>query len=632
MIIDEIVIFLQQTPPFQFLQEQEQRSIAANLSLEFYPKDTVILRQGGSSSDSLRIIKKGGVKISISSESGEDVAIDYRGEGETFGMVSLMGDKQKTTITAIEDTICYLMGKQEFMRLVDTSPVFIEYFLQSHFTKYINKTYTEMRNKSLFYGSSDHILFTTQVGEIAEKDVVTVLEDATIQEAARLMSTRRISSVVVIQDDGVPVGILTDRDLRDKVVSIGRNLKEPVRDIMSPPLIRVDARDYCFEAVLKMLKYNIHHVLVIRDGRLSGVITNHDLMLLQGKSPLSFAKDIENQHTVEGLIPVSRKINNIIGFLLKEGAKASNITKIITELNDRLVRKIIEIGEKQFGQSPLSYCWISFGSEGRKEKTFRTDQDNAIIYANPQTEQQAAAAAQYFEKLTGFVIDSLIKCGFPPCPAGYMASNPEWTQPLNTWKKYFSDWVAAPTAEAVLKSLIFFDFRPIYGDFGLADELKDALRMQLSRQKLLLGHLANMIVKNTSPVGFLKSFVVEKSGEHKNQLNLKIKGVTLIVDIVRLFALERGIKETSTLERIEALRDKHTIMKEYADELEHAFEFIMLLRMHNQLAQLESGEEINNFMNPNRLSNLEKKTMKDAFHLISKIQDLIIQRYKPFII
>lgn len=632
MIIDEIVSFFQQTPPFQFLTEEEQKKIAQNLSMEFYPKDTVILRQGGASSDSLRIIKKGGIKISISSESGEDVAIDYRGEGEAFGIVSLMGDKQKTTITAIEDTICYLMGKQEFMRVIDTSPAFIEYFLQSHFTKYINKTYTEMRNKSLFYGSSDHILFTTQIGEIAEKDVVTVAEDATIQEAARMMSVRRISSVVVVQEDGVPVGIVTDRDLRDKVVSIGRTLTEPVRDIMSPPLIRVDSRDYCFEAVLKMLKHNIHHVLVIRDGKLSGVITNHDLMLLQGKSPLSFAKDIENQHTVEGLIPVSRKINNIIGFLLKEGAKASNITKIITELNDRLVRKIIEIAEKQFGHPPVAYCWIAFGSEGRKEQTFRTDQDNAIIHANPESDEQASAAADYFEKLTGFVIDSLLKCGFPQCPAGYMASNPEWTQPLNVWKKYFSAWVAAPTPEAVLKSLIFFDFRPIYGDFGLADELKETLRTQLSRQKLLLGHLANMIVKNTSPVGFLKSFVVEKSGEHKNELNLKIKGVTLIVDIVRLFALERGIKETSTLERIEALRNKHTIIKEYADELEHAFEFIMLLRMHNQLAQLEKGEEIDNFINPNRLSNLEKKTIKDAFHLISKIQDLIIQRYKPFII
>ncbi|MBN2654640.1 MAG: cyclic nucleotide-binding/CBS domain-containing protein [Nitrospirae bacterium] len=632
MIIDEILSFFQQTPPFQFLTEQEQKKIAQNLSMEFYPKETVILRQGGSSSDSLRIIKKGGVRISIVSESGEDVAIDYRGEGEAFGMISLMGDKQKTTVTSVEDTICYLLGKQEFMKLMDSSPAFIEYFLQSHFSKYIDKTYTEMRNKSLFYGSSDHILFTTQVGEIAEKEVVTIDETATIQDAAQVMSDRRISSLVVVQDDDVPVGIVTDRDLRDKVVSRGRNINDPVRDIMSPPLIRVDSKDYCFEAVLKMLKHNIHHVLVIRDGKLSGVITNHDLMLLQGKSPLSFAKDIENQHTIEGLVPVSKKINNIIGFLLKEGAKASNITKIITELNDRLVRKIIEIAEKQFGSAPLSYCWIAFGSEGRKEQTFRTDQDNAIIYANPASDEDHKSAAEYFARLAEFMKESLLKCGFPPCPAGYMASNPQWTQPINGWKKYFSTWVSAPTSEAVLKSLIFFDFRPIHGDFALADELKETLNIQLSRQKLLLGHLANMIVKNTSPVGFLKSFVVEKSGEHKNQLNLKIKGVTLIVDIVRLFALERGIKETSTLERIDALRNKHTIVKEYAEELEHAFEFIMLLRMHNQLAQLEKGEEINNFIDPDTLSNLEKKTMKDSFHLISKIQDMIIERYKPFII
>jgi CBS domain-containing protein len=140
-----------------------------------------------------------------------------------------------------------------------------------------------------------------------------------------------------------------------------------------------------------------------------------------------------------------------------------------------------------------------------------------------------------------------------------------------------------------------------------------------------------MLIKNTPPIGFLKSFVVEKSGEHKNELNLKIKGITPLVDIIRLFALEKGAKETSTLERIEALKEKHAIVKEYADELEHAFEFITLLRIHHQFKQMEAGKEIDNFINPNNLSNLEKKTIKNAFHLISKIQDLIIERYKALI-
>ncbi|MCL5237008.1 MAG: DUF294 nucleotidyltransferase-like domain-containing protein [Nitrospirae bacterium] len=632
MLLEEVLTFLKTVPPFQFLDDAGLKSVAGSLSMEFYPKDTVILRQNGPASNALRIIKKGGVKISIESGNGEDVVIDYRGEGETFGLVSIMSkEKQKTTIVAIDDTICYMIDKGNVHKLIDSYPVLTEYFLQSHFTKYMAKTYGEMRDKSLFYGSSDHILFTTQVGEIAAKEVITANDETPVQEAAQLMSKERISSLVIIDDSGFPVGIVTDRDLREKVVSKGRDVLEPVRNIMSLPLIRVDARDYCFEAVLKMLKYNIHHVLVIKDGALKGVITNHDLMMLQGRTPLSFAKDIENQQAIDGLIPVSRKINKIIGFLLKEGAKAGNITKIITELNDRLVRKVLEIAERKFGRPPVPYCWIALGSEGRKEQTFRTDQDNAIIYADTDYAELENSAKKYFSAFAGFVKESLLKCGFPPCPADYMASNPPWCQPLKVWKKYFSVWISTPTPDAVLNSLIFFDFRPLYGETGLAEELRDSLNSMLEGEKVFLGYLANMITKNTPPIGFFKSFVVEKSGEHKNELNLKIKGITPIVDILRLFALERGVRETSTLERIEALKDKHTIVKEYADELEHAFEFITLLRIHNQVEQIEAGREIDNFINPNNLSNLEKKTIKEAFHLISRIQDFIIERYKMLI-
>jgi len=336
--------------------------------------------------------------------------------------------------------------------------------------------------------------------------------------------------------------------------------------------------------------------------------------------------------TMDGLIPVSKKINKIVGLLLKEGAKADNITRVITEINGRLISKIMEFAEKKYGQPPVQYSLIGFGSEGRKEQTFKTDQDNGIIYANPSTSTEAEEAKNYFSDFTSFVTESLIKCGFPPCPAGYMASNPLWCQPLKVWKKYFSEWIHTPTADAMLKSLIIFDFRPLYGDFELAEQLRNFLFTMLEGERVFHGHMANKIIQNRPPIGFLRSFVVEKSGDHKDKLNLKIKGVAPLVDIVRLFSLERGIKETSTLERINALKDKHTIVKEYADELDHAFDFIMLLRIHHQFEQIEAGKEPDNFINPNALSNLEKKTIKDAFHLISRIQDLIIERYRNMIL
>ncbi|HEX9019852.1 MAG TPA: DUF294 nucleotidyltransferase-like domain-containing protein [Nitrospirota bacterium] len=632
MILEDVVAFLKKVPPFQFLGDADIQSVARNLSLEFYPKDTVILRQDGPPSDALRIIKKGGVKVSMASEGGSEVVIDYRGEGDTFGFLSLVGkDRVRSNIIAVDDTICYLLGKELLLKLLDSHLSFTEYFLKSHITKYIDRTYQEMRDKSMFTGGSDRLLFTTRVGDMAIRDVISAPEDTTVRRAAAIMSENRISSLVILDGNKLPSGIVTDRDLREKVVAKNRNVDEPVKNIMSTVLVRVDARDYCFEAVLKMIKYNIHHILVIRDGKLTGVVTNHDLMMLQGTSPLSLTKDIESQQTIEGLVPVSAKINSIVGLLLKEGAKASNITKVITEINDRLVRKVLEVAERRQGKPPLPYCWIAFGSEGRMEQTFKTDQDNAIIYADPATEAEAEAAKKYFSDFAEFVRDSLLQCGFPLCPANFMASNPQWRRPLAAWKKYFAEWISAPTPEAVLNSVTFFDFRALYGDGALAGTLRDYLNSLLRDQKVFLGYLANMAIKNTPPIGFFKSFVVEKSGEHKDELNLKVKGLAPLIDMARLFALEKGINETSTLERIERLRGMHTIVEEYADDLEYAFEFIMLLRIHHQYAQLGSGQTPDNFINPNRLSNLEKRSIKEAFHLIANIQDLIIERYKSLI-
>lgn len=632
MLFEDVIDFLKNIPPFQFLEEAVIKDIARSVSMEYYPKGSVILRQDGPASDALRIIKKGGVKILMRSGNNEDVVIDYRGEGESFGLVSLVGkEKQKTTIAAIDDTVCYLLDKRKVFSLIETQPAFTEFFLQSHFTKYMDKTCRAMRTKSLFYGSSDHILLTTQVGEIANKEVVSVGDDATIQDAAMAMAGHKVSSVVILDGDSLPCGIVTDRDLREKVVAKGRDVRGTVKNIMNLPLIRVDAKDYCFDAVLKMLKYNIHHLLVIKDGSLKSVITNHDILLLQGKSPLSLAKDIDSQQTVEGLLPVSGRIEHTVGFLLKEGARASNIMKIVSELNGRLVKRVLEIAERRFGPAPVPWCWIVFGSEGRGEQIFRTDQDNALIFADSKSAIQEEAVREYFSDFMLFVKESLEKCGFPPCPSQYMASNSQWCQPLRMWRKYFMGWVTTPTAEAIVKSMIFFDFRPLYGDFSLAEDLRSYLASLIRDNEVFLGYLANTVVNNRPPLGFLKSFVVEKSGEHKDELNLKIKGIMPLVDIVRLFALEKDVRESSTLGRIGELKGRHTIVGEHADEIEHAFEFITLLTAHHQAGLLEEGKVIDNFINPNKLSNLEKKTVKDAFRLIAGLQDSIVELYKAFI-
>jgi CBS domain-containing protein len=632
MLIDEAVRFLAQIPPFQFLEEALLRELALSLTMAFHPKGAVILQQDGAVGEHLQIIQKGVVKITARPNGrGEEVVVDYRERGETFGLVSLMGGQQRTTIVALQDTICYLLPKARLNELVGSHPAITEYLLQFHLTKYLDMTSREIQGKSLFLESSDHLLFTAQVGEICQRFTTIVEADTTLRQTARRMTEARQSAALVVGPKGEPIGILTDADFRSKVVAEGQPIDGPVSRVMSQPVVSVDENNPCFEVILKMLQCDIDHVAVTRDGAIRGVVTNHDFLVLQGRSPLAFSEDIERQATLEGLAPVSRKALTIIGALLREGTRATNIIRIISELNDRVVRKVLELAEQAFGPPPVPYCWLALGSEGRKEQTFRTDQDNALVYADV-VDSQRAKVADYFRRFTVYLRNGLVQCGFEACPANYMASNPDWCQPISVWKRYFSTWISEPTPEAVLKSLIFFDFRPLHGDEALARELREHFGGLIPDYPVFLGFLANMLVRNRPPIGFFGGVAVERNGEHKDGLNLKIKGVAPLVDIARLFALEKGIQTASTTERLEALRGGTSLIAELVDELEYAFEFVTLLRVHHQFRQLEAGQPIDNFIRLDDLSNLERQSLKNAFRLIIRIQDLVMDRYKGFII
>jgi len=294
-----------------------------------------------------------------------------------------------------------------------------------------------------------------------------------------------------------------------------------------------------------------------------------------------------------------------------------------------MVRKVLEIAERRFGRPPVTYFWMSFGSEGRKEQTFRTDQDNAIVYADPASPVQEEAATRYFAEFARFVRDSLVQCGFSLCPADYMASNPKWCQPLKTWKKYFTTWITTPNPEAVLRSLIFFDFRCLSGDQALSDELRGHLWKALEGQNIFLAQMASVTTKHRPPLGFFRTFLVAKDGQHKDELNLKFSGIGPLVDVVRLLSLESRVPETSTLERIEAMKGKHPVITNEGDELAQAFEYINLLRIHHQVEQMERGTPPDNFINPRSLSNLEKRMLKESFQVISRVQDSIVDQYGP---
>ena len=628
-IIADVADFLARVPAFRLLEASEVHELAAHVEVDYAPAGATILAEGDPPSEFLKIVVSGGVKVTIPAGDAGEFEVDYRSEGAAIGYLSLFsGDLARANVTAVEETLFYLIPRERFLALLERNPVVREFFTRTFMATYMDKIFSDLRDGKRTRGSREQRLFSTPLGELITRVAVTAEPGISIRDAARLMSNQRISSLVIAPEGGVPVGIVTDRDLRDKVVAVASDSAAPVGAIMSPLLVTADPTEICFEALVKMIRNNVHHLPVLEEGRLRGVLTNHDLMMLQGASPISVVREIDDQRDLEGLCRAARSVDGMIAVLLDEGAGAGNLTRVITEINDRLVRKVLELAAVPLGPAPVEWCWIVFGSEGRREQTFKTDQDNAIVYADPADDEQARAAQAWFASFTSRVRDALERCGFPPCPGGYMAANPEWCRPLREWKRAFSLWIANPDAEAVLRSQILFDFRPLCGAEGLATQLRAHLAAAIERAPAFLGFLANQIVKNPPPLGFLHQLVVEKEGEHKDRLNLKLKAIAPIVDLARLFALEKGISETGTLDRLRALRESNTAVGRYGEELEQAFEFLMLLRIHHQQAQVAAGREPDNFIDPNELSALERKTAREAFGLVAKVQGHVMARYR----
>jgi CBS domain-containing protein len=626
MLTQEAAALLGRTRPFSCLDSLLLKTVTEEISLEFYPKGHAILIQNGPAAEHLRVIKSGAVKVFVRTNEGEEVLVDYRTAGDCFGMLSIVcGDISRDTVHAEEDTICYLIHKEVVLGLMKTNPDFSESCLRALIMRLVDMTYREINDRTLQYGGGDKLLFTNVLGDLATKQVIAASEEISIREAAALMADKGISSLVLQDSSGFPSGIITDRDLRNKVVSKGRDPGGRVGDIMSVTIIKSEARDYCFEALLKMIKYRIHHLLVVDKGSLKGIITNHDLMVLQGSSPLAVAREIESKDTIDSLEPVSKKIDNVISILIREGARASNITRLITEINDRLLIKVLEITERKLGPPPVSYCWIVYGSEGRKEQTFRTDQDNAIIYEDPVGNE--AEVRDYFSRFGVQAGDALVRCGFPLCSAGYMAGNPRWCQPISVWKRYFMSWLQTPTPEAILQSLIFFDFRPVYGNTLMAEGLRAFLGREAKDRTIFLGRMAGVVVKNRPPLSLFGKFSGERKGANKGKFNIKLNALCPISDAARLSALEMRVYATPTLARLMELRGKPCIVGEFASELEYSFEMLMSLRLRHQFQQIQEGVAPDNFINPHDLGKMERRFLKETFRLILSVQEATRYRY-----
>ncbi len=624
------VAFLKGVMPFNELDDDTLNDIARYCRIDFFPKGTRLLTDDETEITHLFLVQKGGVKAFIVDDEGEVALKDYRGEGAIIGALGIIREtKANMNIETIEDTFCYLLPKEVFLELVENRPAFSHYFLKSFSDKFVHTAYRELRHHKVARRSMEELyLFSIKAGDLV-KELRTVPSTASIQEAARAMAHFRIGSLLIHDpnDEREIVGIITDSDLRSKVVSAGLDYRQCADTIMSSPVLSVSSETVCFDVLLKMLSTGIHHLAVERAGIMIGVITTHDITVLQGNSPFYLFKEIVAQQNIVGLYPLAQKIPEMIHNLIREGGRASKITRMISLLNDQIVSRMLTLLEKELGPPPVKFAWLLFGSEGRKEQSFKTDQDNGIIYDDPKDEEQAEAAKEYFEKFGKRAIDNLVNCGYPLCPQEVMASNPRWCQPFSVWKNYFSKCSESPEDNELNCGSLFFDFRYAYGERSLVTRLRDHVIDLAQRGPTLIFHLIRKTTSNRIPLSFFNNFIVERDGKHKNQLDIKQSGIVPYVDFSRILALNYGIRETNTMSRLQALEGGGFVDRELLLSAIDSYELQMQLRLVHQLEQIEGGMMPDNYISPSKLSELERKMLKEAFSVIEELYGVLLKLF-----
>ncbi|MGD2096696.1 MAG: DUF294 nucleotidyltransferase-like domain-containing protein [Desulfobacterales bacterium] len=613
--------FLHELAPFSFLPEEDLEKLAAAVSMINYPKDTILFAQGRSKIDYLYIIHRGAAERYFE-ENDKKTLRGMLGEGDMYGGISMLVNDGIAirTLRMIEDSYFYILPKELFLEACQKYEAFSDFFTGTFGKRMLDRSYAEIIAHNRRSPEQVTDFFNRPVESIYNRDLVFCDQDMPIQAAAAVMSEHNTSSIFVREPKGQFVGVVTDNDLRKKVTASGYDILKPVSDIMSSPLSMISEKALLFEALMEMMRKNIKH-LAVTDGsdKVVGVITNRDLLRAQGQSPLFIIREIIQAKFINQIVQVRRQVPRLIETLINTGTKAHNVTSLLTTISDTILEKIIGFALEEFGPPPVKFVFMVLGSEGRKEQTLKTDQDNAIVFEDVPSGSQKKVT-QYFLKFSERVCNWLDEAGYALCKGGIMAKNANWCQPVSTWKSYFRRWIHTAEPEALLQASIFFDFRSGYGEEELITDLRQYLFKELGSWPGFFRHMAENAMYFTPPIGFFRNFVVESQGEHRDAFDIKA-AMQPIVDYARIYALNHEIDETNTHERLDQLLATKKISPEEHNELETAYSYMMQQRLARQVkAMVEENAAPNNYINPKKLTRIEQTMLKEIFKRVEKFQ------------
>ncbi|MFD3191370.1 DUF294 nucleotidyltransferase-like domain-containing protein [Sedimentitalea sp. HM32M-2] len=539
-------------------------------------------------------------EIEITDEN--DIPVSLLGPRNSFGERGLTRNGMAvTSARATTDGLLLLLPRADFDALMAR---------HSSVAKFFDRRRSDSRR-----GSN---LATSRVETLMAGKPITCPTGTDVQSAARLMRDHRISSLC-LTEKGKLSGIVTTRDLSGKVLAEGLPFDTPVSQVMTASPLTLSPSAIGSDVLHAMMEHNIGHIPIVKGGNLVGIVTRTDLTRFQAVSSAELVSAISRADTAADMARVTAEIPRLLVQLVAGGNRHEVVTRLITDIADTATRRLLKLAEAELGPPPVPYLWLACGSQGRQEQTGVSDQDNCLFLDDAVRE----ADMPYFHALAKYVSDGLDTCGYFYCPGDMMATNPRWCQPVRVWQQYFQGWIAKPDPEAQMLASVMFDLRPIGGDRALFGNLQKKTLKAANRNSIFVAHMVSNSLKHTPPLGLLRGFTTIRSGEHRNQLDLKLNGVVPVVDLGRIYALQGRLTEANTRARLQAAETKGVISASGARDLLDAYDLIAETRLNHQVKRVNDGEKPDNFLSPTDLSDFERSHLRDAFVVIKTMQSAI---------
>ncbi len=454
------------------------------------------------------------------------------------------------------------------------------------------------------------------------RELVTCPLDTPATRVAALMNRRESSAVLITSESGDAVGIVTDRDLRERILARELDPAMPIFKVMTSPVITIPQSALVYEVLLAMEEHDIQHVAVVDEaGAPVGMLLNKELLQFPRYGASVLTREISQASSVEEVAANRERLPALVASLLDGGSRSRNITRVITSISDAVGQRLVELALQQLGPPPARFCFVVLGSEGREEQTLVTDQDNAIIYEDLPPDQ-AQVAADYFARLGTLVCDWLAQAGYRYCPGGFMAKNPAWCKPLAAWKENFTRWITKPEPQELMEFSIFFDLRAVHGNRELANELRQFIQQTMQDYPSFYPQFALSCLQHKPPPTGLLAKLVTAGGEQARQLNMK-DAMVPIVSFARLYALRHAVCETNTVDRLDTLAEQHILTATTHEEIVLAYDHLMQLRLKHHVAGLRDHQPPTNTIPLKVLTPLEQAMIRETFTHVATIQKKI---------